>query len=143
MVRKLYEASQSGVKIKMIVRGICVLIPGIKELSDNIEVISIIDRFLEHSRVFVFCNDGDNQYYIGSADWMPRNLDNRIEVLTPVFDKEIRKEIWDILQIQLKDNCKARVSGENKINQYRKTKSKKKIRAQFEIYDYFKNKLNK
>lgn len=141
MVRKLYEASQAGVKIKMIVRGICVLIPGIKGVSDNIEVISIIDRFLEHSRVFIFCNDGDNQYYTGSADWMPRNLDHRIEVITPIYDKDIRKELWDIIQIQLKDNCKARVSGEYDINKYRKTKSKKKTRAQFETYEYFKNKL--
>ncbi len=141
MVRKLYEASQAGVKLKLIVRGICVLIPGIEGLSENIEVISIIDRFLEHSRVFVFCNEGNNQYYIGSADWMPRNLDHRIEVVTPIYDKDIRKELWDILQIQLKDNCKARISGENDINKYHKTKSKKKVRAQFEIYDYFKNKL--
>lgn len=141
MVRKLYEASQAGVKIKMIVRGICVLIPGIKGVSENIEVISIIDRFLEHSRVFIFCNDGDNTYFTGSADWMPRNLDHRIEVITPIYDKDIRKELWDILQIQLKDNCKARVSGEKLINQYRKTKSKKSTRAQFEIYEYFKNKL--
>ncbi len=141
MVQKLYEASQAGVKIKMIVRGICVLIPGIKGLSENIEVISIIDRFLEHSRIFVFCNGGDNQYYIGSSDWMPRNLDHRIEVVTPIYDEDIRKELWDNLQIQLKDNCKARISGENYINKYRKTNSKKKTRAQFETYEYFKNKL--
>ena len=102
-------------------------------------MISIIDRFLEHSRVFIFCNDGDNTYFTGSADWMPRNLDHRIEVITPIYDKHIRKELWDILQIQLKDNCKARVSGEKLINQYRKTKSKKNTRAQFEIYEYFKN----
>jgi polyphosphate kinase len=141
MVRKLYEVSQAGVKLKLIVRGICVLIPGIKGISDNIEVISIIDRFLEHSRVFVFCNDGNNKYYTGSADWMPRNLDHRIEVTTPIYDNDIRKELWDMLQIQLKDNCKVRISGENYINKYRKTKSKKKIRAQFETYEYFKNKL--
>jgi len=143
MVRKLYEASQAGVRLKLIVRGICVLIPGIKGLSDNIEVISIIDRFLEHSRVFVFCNDGNNQYYTGSADWMPRNLDHRIEVTTPIYDNDIRKELWNMLQIQLKDNCKARISGENYINKYHKTKSKKKIRTQFETYEYFKNKLAK
>jgi polyphosphate kinase len=141
MVRKLYEASQAGVKLKLIIRGICVLVPGVKDLSENIEVISIIDRFLEHSRVFIFCNEGNNQYYIGSADWMPRNLDHRIEVITPIYDKEIRKELWDMLQIQLKDNCKVRISGDTYINKYRKTKSKKKIRAQFEIYEYFKQKL--
>jgi polyphosphate kinase len=139
---KLYEASQAGVKLKMIVRGICVLIQGIEKVSENIEVISIVDRFLEHTRIFVFCNDNNYQYYIGSADWMPRNLDNRVEVLVPVYDPEIRKELWDILQIQLSDNCKARISGTNFINEYRKTDSKKIIRAQFEIYNYFKSILN-
>ena len=137
---KLYEASQAGVKLKMIVRGISVLIPGIEGVSDNMEVISIIDRFLEHSRIFVFCNNKDHQYYIGSSDWMPRNLDNRVEVVVPVYDPEIRKELWDILQIQLSDNCKARISGTDFINEYRKTESKKMIRAQFETYRYFQSK---
>ena len=141
LVKKLYKASQAGVKIKMIVRGICTLIPGIKGLSDNIEVISIVDRFLEHSRVFIFCNNDDPQYYIGSADWMPRNLFHRIEVTTPIWDKDIKKEIWDIIQIQLKDNCKARVSGESFINEYRQTKDKVKTRSQPETYAYLKNKL--
>ncbi|MDB4303171.1 polyphosphate kinase 1 [Desulfosarcina sp.] len=143
MVRKLYEASQAGVKIKMIIRGICILIPGVKNISENIEVISIVDRFLEHSRVFIFCNGNDNQYYIGSADWMPRNLDHRIEVLTPIFDPDIRKELWDIIQIQLADNSKARESGENFINKYRNTNSEEKFRSQFKTYEYFKNKLGK
>lgn len=143
MIKKLYEASQAGVKLKMIVRGICVLIPGMEGVSDNIEVISIIDRFLEHSRVFVFCNDNDNQYYIGSADWMPRNLDHRVEVITPIYDLEIRQELWDILQIQLRDNCKARVSSDNLINEYRVTSEKERIRSQFETYNYFKEKVQK
>lgn len=142
MAAKLYEASQAGVKLKLIVRGICVLIQGIEGISENIEIISIIDRFLEHSRVIIFCNDNDNRYFIGSSDWMPRNLDNRVEVMTPVYDPEIRKELWDILQIQLSDNCKARISGQNFINEYRKTESKQLIRAQFEIYNHFKSKLN-
>ncbi|MEZ5195920.1 MAG: polyphosphate kinase 1 [Bacteroidales bacterium] len=141
MVKKLYEASQAGVKLKMIVRGICVLIPGIEGVSDNIEVISIIDRFLEHSRIFVFCNNNDNHYYIGSADWMPRNLDHRVEVITPVLDSEIRQELWDILQIQLRDNCKARIINNNRINEYRISDEKARIRSQFEIYNYFKNKV--
>ena len=140
MVKKLYEASQAGVKLKMIVRGICVLMPGIKGQSENIEVISIIDRFLEHSRIFVFCNKGDNKYYIGSADWMPRNLDHRVEVITPVFDPEIKQELWDILQIQLRDNCKARISTGNSINEYRKTTEEKRVRSQFDTYFYFKEK---
>ena len=137
IVNKLYQASKAGVKIKMIIRGICVLIPGIKGVSENIEVISIVDRFLEHSRVIIFNNDNDKLFYIGSADWMPRNLDHRIEVMTPILDRNIQKELWDMIQIQLKDNCKARVSNETHINQYRKTGSRKKIRSQFEIYDYF------
>jgi len=137
IVRKLYEASRAGVKLKMIVRGICTLIPGIKGISDNIEVVSIIDRFLEHSRVFVFCNNKDNLYYMGSADWMPRNLDHRIEVITPIFDSEIRKEMWDILQIQLSDNCKARISDGNKINCYKETDTDEQTRSQFDTYEYF------
>ncbi|MCB2221101.1 MAG: polyphosphate kinase 1 [Bacteroidetes bacterium] len=141
MVKKLYQASQAGVNLKMIIRGICVLIPGIKGISDNIEVISIVDRYLEHSRVFIFCNDNDNLYYTGSADWMPRNLDHRIEVLTPIYDKEIQKELWDIVQIQLSDNTKARSMGQDFINHYRKTDSSKPVRAQFEIYNYLKSLL--
>ncbi len=142
MVQKLYQASKAGVKIKLIIRGICVLVPGIKGVSENIEVISIVDRFLEHSRVLIFCNNNDNIFFIGSADWMPRNLDHRIEVMTPILDKDIQKELWDMIQIQLKDNCKARVSNETQINKYRKTRGKKKIRSQYEIYDYFLRKGN-
>jgi polyphosphate kinase len=140
---KLYEASQAGVKLRLIVRGICVLVQGIDGISENIEIISIVDRFLEHSRVFVFCNNNDPQYYIGSSDWMPRNLDNRVEVITPIYDQEIKKELWDVLQIQLSDNCKARISGADFTNEYRKTGSKQVKRAQFEIYSYFKKKSEK
>lgn len=142
MAMKIYEASQAGVKLKLNVRGISVLKPGIEGVSDNIEIISIVDRFLEHSRILIFCNGGDNQYFIGSSDWMPRNLDNRIEVTVPVYDKELRKELWDIVHIQLEDNCKARISGPDFINEYRKTDSKKRVRSQFEIYNYFKNKVS-
>jgi polyphosphate kinase len=142
MAMKLYEASRAGVKLMLIVRGISVIKPGIKGLSENIEIISIVDRFLEHSRIFIFCNNSDNLYYIGSSDWMSRNLDNRIEVTVPVNDKALRKELWDYIQIQLNDNCKARLSGTDIINEYRRTDSKKLVRAQFEIYNYFKNKLN-
>lgn len=141
MVTKLYQASQAGVKLRMIVRGICTLIPGVKGLSDNIEMISIIDRFLEHSRIFIFCNGNDNRYFIGSADWMPRNLDHRIEVTVPVYDPSIQKELWDILTIQLSDNTKARISGENFINSYRDTGEQERTRTQFELYYYLKEKL--
>ncbi len=137
MVRKLYDASQAGVKVRMIVRGICTLVPGIPGISENIDVVSIIDRFLEHSRVFVFGNGGANEYYIGSADWMPRNLDHRIEVIAPVVDPLIRKELWDMLRIQLSDNCKARKSDERSINFYKETGTDEQTRSQFDIYEYF------
>ncbi|MBN3035106.1 MAG: polyphosphate kinase 1 [Bacteroidales bacterium] len=138
---KLYQASRAGVKLTMIIRGISVLIPGKKGLSENIEVISIVDRFLEHSRVLVFCNGGNPRYFIGSADWMPRNLDHRIEVVTPVYDPDIRRELWDMLQIQLRDNCKARKTTGDDINCYLTDGKPEKHRAQFELYDYFKEKL--
>lgn len=138
ITRKLYKASDAGVKIKLIVRGICIIIPGEPGLSENIEAISIVDKFLEHSRVYVFNNDGDNKYYISSADWMPRNFDHRVEVACPVFDKEIQKELMDMLQIQLRDNCQARLLGKENLNEYRKTADKEMHRSQFEIYDYFK-----
>ena len=96
------------------------------------------DRFLEHSRVFVFCNNNDPSYYIGSAVWMPRNLDHRIEVITPVYDAAIQKELWDMIQIQLKDNCKARFSGERFKNRYRRRGSSTPVRAQYDTYNYFK-----
>lgn len=135
IVRKLYKASQAGVKIHLIIRGICVLIPGTPGLSENIEGISIVDRFLEHSRVLIFCNGGDPSYFITSADWMIRNFDNRIEVACPIYDESIKKELWDMLQIQLADNTKARLLGKGRPNIYRKTKGPK-VRSQEAIYDY-------
>jgi len=141
IIDKLYEASQAGVKISMIVRGICVLKPGVKGLSENIEAISIIDRFLEHSRTFVFCNNNNPKYFIGSADWMQRNFDNRIEVTTPVFDKSIQADLWQMLQIQLNDNVKARIiSATSTNNTYKKDDNPVKIRSQIEFYNYLKNK---
>ena len=141
IVQKLYQASEAGVKLKLIIRGICVLVPGKQDINKNIEVISIVDRFLEHSRVLIFCNDNDNKFYTGSADWMPRNLDHRIEVMTPILDEEIKKELWDMIQIQLKDNCKARIISEKQINKYKRNRVKIKTRSQFETYNYFKNKI--
>jgi polyphosphate kinase len=108
--------------------------PGV---SDRIEGISIVDRFLEHSRVLVFCNGGDPLYFITSADWMPRNFDTRIEVACPVYDPEIRKELRDMLRIQLSDNTKARILGEGTPNRYRRTKGPS-IRSQEKTYEYFK-----
>ena len=140
IVRKLYQASRAGVKLQLIVRGICVAIPGIPGMSENIEGISIVDRFLEHTRLLVFCNGGENKYYITSADWMVRNFDNRIEIACPIYDKKIQKELWDMLQIQLRDNTKARVlGGEFEPNTYRKTNGKP-VRSQKKIYEYLSGK---
>jgi polyphosphate kinase len=133
MIKRLYKASLAGVKINLIVRGICCLIPG-----RNIKIISIVDRFLEHTRVFIFCNNGNEKIYVSSADWMTRNLNRRIEVCFPVYDKEIRKQINEMINIQLKDNVKARYINNFQNNKYRKTKSSKKIRAQYETYNYLK-----
>jgi len=141
IVKKLCEASQAGVKIQLIIRGICVLIPGIKGQSDNIEVISIVDKFLEHARVMVFCNGGNEKYFITSADWMIRNFDHRIEVACPINDREIQAELLTMLKIQLKDNTKARLISDKQPNQYRSGGGALKIRSQEETYRYFKNKL--
>lgn len=138
---KIYEAVQAGVKISLINRGICVLKPGMKGFSEGIDALSIVDKYLEHSRVYVFCNLADPQYYISSADWMPRNFDHRIEVACPIFDTNIQKELWDVLQIQLRDNTKSRYLGPDNLNQYRSNGSLEKHRAQFEIYDYYKAKV--
>lgn len=141
MVDKLYEASQAGVKIQMIVRGICCLVPGVKGISENIEVISIVDKFLEHTRLYIFCNNDDNKVYISSADWMTRNIDNRVEVSCPIYQEDIKQELLDIYDICWSDNVKARVVDKSQKNQYRKT-NKSKIRSQFVTYDYLKEKLN-
>lgn len=109
LINRLYAAGQAGVPIQMIIRGMCALRPGVPGLSDNIKVISIIDRFLEHPRVMVFHNKGNPQLYISSADWMSRNIDGRIEVGTPIYDERLKQRIMDILELQLSDTCKARV----------------------------------
>lgn len=140
IAKKLYQASQAGVKIKLICRGICILKQGIKGISENIEITSIVDRFLEHSRIFIFSNDVDNKYYMGSADWMVRNFDHRFEVIVPLYDKDIQEEIMDIINIQLADNVKARLINQEPNNHYRETNPKKPVRSQFEIYNYLKDK---
>ena len=140
MIRKLYQASNAGVKIRIIVRGICCLVPGHEGMSKNIKVTSIVDRFLEHTRVFIFHNNGDEKIYIASADWMKRNLSRRVEVAFPIYDKAIRKELKDLLKFQLKDNVKARKLNKTQSNPYKKTKGKKAVRAQYDTYYYLKNK---
>lgn len=141
MVDKLYEASQAGVKIQMIVRGICCLVPGVKGISENIEVISIVDKFLEHTRLYIFCNNDDNKVYISSADWMTRNIDNRVEVSCPIYQEDIKQELLDIYDICWSDNVKARVLDKSQKNHYRKN-NQPKVRSQFATYDYLKEKLN-
>lgn len=140
MINKLYEASRVGVKIQMIVRGICCLIPGVNGMSENIEVISIVDKFLEHTRLFVFANNDDPKIYISSADWMTRNIHTRVEVTCPIYDENIKKELLDLFDICWNDNVKARVINETQDNNYLKN-DKKKIRAQFETYNYYLKKL--
>lgn len=141
IIAKLYEASQAGVKVKLIVRGICCLVPGVKGLSENIEVVSIVDRFLEHARVFVFHNGGDERIYLSSADWMQRNLSYRIETTFPVYDPESKREIKDLLELQLNDNVKARIIDRNDQNEYRRSNTDIPVRAQLETYFYYKRKL--
>jgi polyphosphate kinase len=140
MVDKLYEASQAGVKIQLIIRGICCLIPGVPGMSENIEVISIIDKFLEHPRVFIFGNDGDPRIYISSADWMTRNLENRVEVGCPIYDPDLRQMLLDNFEICWSDNVKARIFTAQKENAYRRNK-KEAVRSQFALYEYFKQQL--
>ncbi len=140
LIKKLYQASRAGVKIKLIVRGICTLLPNEQGMSDNIEAISILDKFLEHSRVFIFHNNGDEKFFISSADWMVRNLDNRVEVATPILDTGIQDELRTMLDIQAKDNTKARTLERNNLNAYRKTASREAVRSQFKIYEYLKGK---
>jgi polyphosphate kinase len=139
MVKKLYEASSAGVKINIIVRGICSLIPGEKSMSENISVISIVDRFLEHDRVYIFHNNGNEKIYLSSADWMKRNLSRRIEVAFPIYGKELKKMVKEIIKIKLRDNVKARILDEKQTNEYKNhADSKEQHRSQTEIYEYLK-----
>jgi len=141
LVKKLYEASEAGVKVQLIARSNCSLVPDVKKLSENIEAISIVDRLLEHARVFVFCNGGDEKVFISSADWMFRNFDQRNETAVPIYDSKIKKELRTLLDIQLNDNIKARVIDQAQSNNYKSGKDgPKKVRAQDDIYNYFRNK---
>ncbi|MCE7630913.1 polyphosphate kinase 1, partial [Vibrio fluvialis] len=139
LVNKLYGASTAGVQIKMIIRGMCSLVPGIEGLSDNIRIISIVDRFLEHPRVLITHNDGNPQVYISSADWMTRNIDYRIEVMAPIRDERLKQRMIDIINLQFTDTVKARVIDKEMSNRYIKRGNRKKVRSQLAIYDYLKN----
>jgi polyphosphate kinase len=141
IIEKLYEASQSGVKIRIIVRGICCLIPGIKNMSENIEIISIVDRFLEHTRIYIFHNNGREKYFLSSADWMKRNLSRRIEVTFPIYDTEIKKTLRSIYEIQWNDNQKARIIDQDQKNEYRGDDTGEIRRSQMDIYEFLKGQV--
>ena len=138
MVEELYKAAEEGVKIYLIVRGICCLIPNQKNTHNNIELISIVDKFLEHTRMFIFCNSGKNKTYISSADWMTRNLDNRVEVTIPIEDEKISNQLNDIFSIYWNDNQKSRYVNSENNNEYRKNELDI-IRSQSQVYNYHHN----
>lgn len=137
MVQKLYEASQAGVPVDPLVRGCCSLVPGKKGISENIRAYGIIDRYLEHSRILVFKAGGKNLTFIGSADWMPRNLDRRIEVMAPVIDPEIKREMLAIIDMGLRDNISARVIDGNGTNDIHKTDGEAIFRSQSKLYEHY------
>ena len=147
LIEKLYEASAAGVKIELVVRGNCSLVPGVPGVSENIHINGIIDRYLEHSRIFIFANAGEERYYIGSADWMPRNLDNRIEVLAPVYDKEIQADLKRIVCYGVQDTAKGRIvdgMGTNRIWNFPFTPPLSEemaslFRSQEKLYNEYKN----
>lgn len=141
MIDKLYEASRAGVKIQLQIRGICSLIPGVDGMSENIEAISIVDNYLEHSRVYIFANRGEPEVFISSADFMTRNLDGRVEVTCPIYDESIKKELIDTFNIGWKGNVKARLHSEKLDNKYRVRGHNPIFRAQLETYNYYKNRI--
>lgn len=141
IIYKLYEASIAGVKIDLIVRGICCLVPGLVGISHNINIISIVDRFLEHARIFTFHNNGNPITYLSSADTMERNLSRRVETAFPILDKTIKSQIQDLMTIQLEDNVKARIIDQKHKNKYKKTNSKTPIQSQLVTYQYIKDNL--
>jgi polyphosphate kinase len=136
VIRKLYEASRSGVHVDACVRGICSLVPGVPGMSDRIRVISVVDRFLEHPRVVIFENGGDPEVFISSADWMTRNLDKRVEVTVPIYDLGLKQFIIDVMGIQFNDTVKARVIDEENSNSYVHRGNRRKVRSQMSIYNY-------
>ena len=141
MISELYRASQNGVHIKLIIRGICSLVPGVIGFSENIEGISIVDRYLEHARIFVFHNEGDPKVFISSADWMVRNLNHRIETTIPIYDTELKMNLIDLLRIQLNDNIKARIIEDSRANLFKMGKIDLVTRSQNESYYYLKRML--
>lgn len=136
MISQLYKASRAGVPIRLIVRGICCLVPGVKGMSETIEIISVVDKFLEHTRLFIFENAGQSKVYISSADFMTRNLDARVEISCPIYDENIKQELIDTFEICWNDNVKARIIDQHQSNQYRRN-ARIDIRSQAETYSYY------
>ncbi|WMW21022.1 polyphosphate kinase 1 [Methanolobus mangrovi] len=141
MINALYDASKAGVRIKLAIRGICSLVPGVEGFSENIEAISIVDKYLEHSRIFIFCNNEEERYFISSADWMVRNLDRRVEVATPIYGPSLQNELKEYMSLQFLDNTKARIIDEHQNNKYR-IGGDRSYRAQDDIYDFLEKQLN-
>ncbi|WP_321288102.1 polyphosphate kinase 1 [uncultured Sunxiuqinia sp.] len=140
MMNKLYDAAKAGVKIRLIVRGIFGLKTELEGVSENIEAISIVDKYLEHSRIFLFGNGGDEKIFISSADWMPRNLNRRIEVACPIYNEDLKNELREMLKIQLRDNTKSRILDNELSNNYSRQHMEGRIRAQEDYYQYIKEK---
>lgn len=140
LINKLYEASNAGVNIQLIIRGVCCLLPNLKNKSENISIISIIDRFLEHARVLIFQNNGNPKYYISSADWMERNMDKRIEVGTPIYDPELKEELQFVFDTQWNDTVKARILDKKQLNKHQ-TSPGKQLHSQIELMHVYRNKL--
>ncbi len=142
IIRRLYDADQEGVEIEMIVRGICCLVPGVEGQSETIAARSIVDRFLEHARLFVFHNRGHEIYYLASADWMTRNLSKRVEVAFPIYDEDVRQELRQILELQRRDNTKARLLDAGQTNAYVERGDDEPVRSQVDTYDLLRRKLD-
>jgi len=141
MIAWLYEASNAGVKIRLIIRGLCCAIPGVPGMSANIRAISIVDRYLEHARIFIFHNGGNERYYVASADWMARNLTHRIEVGFPIYDESLQKEIRQFIDMQLRDNVKARIIAKGRNNKYKRAASgAENVQSQVDFYKYLRAK---
>ena len=141
LISKLYEASGAGVKIDLIIRGICRLKPGVPGLSENISIRRIVDRYLEHGRIFIFNNNDNPEIYLGSADWMKRNVYRRIEVCFPLYDPDLKNEMTEIITFQLKDNTSAVTLDEYGANVALTPVDRKPLQAQYEIYQWIKTQL--
>lgn len=134
IVRKLYQASRAGVKIDILVRGNCSLKTSVRDLTKNMRCVGIIDRYLEHARILIFCNGGHNRYYLGSADWMPRNLINRIEVMTPVYDEDFQADLLRTVEYGLRDTVNGRIVDGSGKNEFQQGEA---FRSQEELYEAY------